>query len=184
VSVVERLAATVEELRPNGRLLVAIDGPDAAGKTTLGSRLAQRLRRPALTACVDSWHHPREVRTRRGNESPDGYFHDSFDLASLVAELLNPFRMGTERVRTSCFDYRSERVTHEYAEVSPNAVLIFDGVFLQRPELRPLWDLAIYLRVPADITLARALDRDLDRFGDEDTVRRRYEKRYLPGQAL
>lgn len=184
VTVVRRLAATLEGLRPNRRLLVAIEGPDAAGKTTLAGRLRHLLRRPTLTASIDGWHHPREFRTRRGEDSPDGYFHDSFDLVALVTELLNPFRLGAQRVRRSCYDYRSERATNQYAEVAPDTVLIFEGVFLLRPELRQLWDLAVYLHVPEAITLARVLDRDLDFFGNEDTIRRRYEKRYFPGQEL
>jgi hypothetical protein len=41
-------------------------------------------------------------------------------------------------------------------------VLLFDGVFLMRPELRAYWDLTIYLDISADESLRRALTRDVD----------------------
>ncbi len=69
----------MDQLSPDARVIVAIDGPDAAGKTTLADTLAQQVARPALRVSIDDWHNPREVRLRRGDESPVGYYMDSFD---------------------------------------------------------------------------------------------------------
>jgi uridine kinase len=142
---------------------VAIDGPDAAGKTTLAGRLARALAgvRPVVQAGIDGFHQPREVRHRRGSLSPEGYYWDSFDYAAVRAQVLEPF---------------------EHAE--PGAVLLFEGVFLLRPELRDHWDLSVFVDVSPAESLRRALTRDLELFGDEATVRERYEKRYFPGQRL
>ena len=68
--------------------------------------------------------------------------------------------------------------------VPTRAVLVVDGVFLLRPELRGLWTLSVYLRVSAQETLRRAQRRDLELFGSAGEVQRRYLQRYLPGQAL
>ena len=65
-----------------------------------------------------------------------------------------------------------------------DAVLVFDGVFLLREQLRTHWTLAVHLRVSPAETLRRALVRDLALFGSEAAVRRRYEGRYLPAQQL
>jgi uridine kinase len=117
--------------------------------------------------------------------SPEGYFHDSFDCAELIAQLLTPFRSGSKRVRTKVFDWRRDAPVEEAPVTVPErAVLVFDGVFLLRPEFRELWDLSVYLRVPSSIVLERALVRDVGVLGSPDEVRRRYEARYLPGQAL
>ena len=67
-------------------LRVAIDGVDAAGKTTLADELAEPVRalgRPVIRASVDDFHNPRAVRYRMGDDSPEGYFQDSFDLATI-----------------------------------------------------------------------------------------------------
>ena len=62
--------------------------------------------------------------------------------------------------------------------------MLFDGVFLLRQELSAFWDLTVYLHVPESVTLTRAIARDSDLFGGSDQVLRRYQRRYLPGQAM
>lgn len=180
----ERLAAAVDDLPVDRRVLVAIDGPDAAGKTTMARAMAEHVRRPIVTASVDGWHNPRHVRLQRGELSPEGYVLDSFDLDALMSECLAPFRSGAGTIRTANFDHRVDGDARADSEVAPGAALLFEGVFLQRPELLPFWDLRIYVHVPESVTLTRALVRDLEQFGSEAEVRRRYEQRYLPGQAL
>jgi uridine kinase len=185
VILVDRLAAAVDALRAQDRVIIAIDGPDAAGKTTLADALARRITRPRLRASIDDWHNPRDVRLRQGDESPIGYYEDSFDYSAVTAQLLHRFRAGGGHVRTASFDFRSDaRADVVTAVSSPTAALLFDGVFLLRPELRHFWDLTIYLHVPESVTLARAVDRDSELLGGAHVVRRRYEQRYLPGQAL
>lgn len=181
----ERLADAVDRLSPDGRVTVCIDGPDAAGKTRLADAVAQQATRPVLRVSIDDWHNPREVRLRRGDESPAGYYLDSFDHEALEGRLLRPFRAGARRVQTTCFDVRADAPSAAETEVgSPAAALLIDGVFLLRPQLRHHWTLSIYLHVPKSVTVARAVVRDAQLLGGAEEVRRRYERRYLPGQAL
>jgi uridine kinase len=186
VALTQTLAEAIERLAADqARVLVAVDGPDAAGKTTMADDVAEYLSVPWVRASIDGFHRPREARAQRGVLSPEGYFRDSFDCAALIAELLTPFRSGGKRVRTRVFDWRTDAPVEEASVAVPErAVLVFDGVFVLRPELRELWDLSVYLRVPSSIVLERALMRDVGALGTPDEVRRRYEARYLPGQAL
>ena len=159
--------------RRRGRLVLAIDGPDAAGKTTLARALADRLPAAVLVS-IDGWHRPRALR--------NDYYRDSFDLEALVGDCLQPFAGGAPRIRTACFDHVADGPVDVRIAVPAEAVLVVEGVFLLRPELRGWWDVSVYLHVPEIVTLERAVERD--RFlGDEDEVRGRYEARYLPGQA-
>ena len=66
----------------------------------------------------------------------------------------------------------------------PDAILLFDGVFLLRPELRTYWDCSVYLEISFETSLRRALQRDRKSLGDEKTIRERYYRRYIPGQKL
>lgn len=183
--VIGRLAAQIDRLTPERRVLVAIDGPDAAGKSTLARSLSEHLTRPVLACSIDDWHHPRRVRLRRGDESPHGYYADSFDHEALIRALLQPFRDGADSVTTSWFDHRTDQPHRRKAvDVARTAALVVDGVFLLRPELRDRWDLRVYLDVPEEVTVARAVDRDAAVLGGGEQVRRRYARRYLPGQAL
>jgi uridine kinase len=185
---IDRLAELIAERRPAHPLRVAIDGPDAAGKSTLAAELARRLTgvRPVIQASIDGFHQPRQVRHRRGSLSPEGYYEDSFDYDAVRASVLEPLAPGGScRYRRAVFDHRTDAgcdVVVEHAP--PGSVLLFDGVFLMRPELREHWDLSIFVEVSPAEALRRALVRDVELFGSADEVRERYRARYLPGQEL
>jgi uridine kinase len=186
--VLERLATLLLEVRRDHPLRVAIDGPDAAGKTVLADEFADLLsgERPVIRAGIDGFHNPRELRYRRGPDSPEGYFLDSFDYEALRTLLLDPLGpRGSRRYRRAVFDFRSDSEhTGPAEEAPPDAVLLFDGVFLLRPELRSCWDFSVFVDVDFEETLRRAETRDRDLFGGAEAVRERYQTRYIPGQQL
>jgi uridine kinase len=166
---------------------VAIDGVDAAGKTTFADELSRQVRavgRPVIRAGIDSFHNPRAIRYSKGPESPEGYYRDSFDLEGLVETLLQPLGPnGTGCYRIALFDYREDRaVESPKVQAGFRAVLLFDGIFLLRPELRSYWDYSIFLKAPFDVTLARALQRDAPLWGDAAKAEQRYKSRYIPAQ--
>jgi uridine kinase len=167
---------------------VAVDGPDAAGKTTFADELAVLIsaRRPVVRLGADDFHRPAAVRYRRGDMSPEGYYLDSFDNEMIVAAVLRPLGPGGDgEYLPALFDFRSgEPVPARRQVADPRALLLFDGVFLQRRELREHWDAAIYLHVAPAESLRRALVRDRELLGSEETIRDRYQRRYLPGQAM
>lgn len=77
---------TTEALAPYVRGRVGIDGPDAAGKTTLADALGAVTGVPRIRA--DDFLAPPAVRYARGPLSPEGYYADAFDLAALRAAVL------------------------------------------------------------------------------------------------
>jgi uridine kinase len=183
------LASTIARVALPHPVRVAIDGVDAAGKTTLADELApaiKNLGRPVIRASIDGFHNPAATRRRRGATSPDGYFHDSFNYPVLIEALLQPLGPGGARLfRRAVFDFRSDRPLHTPLErASQDTVLLFDGVFLLRPELRQHFDFSVFLKVDFDVTLKRAEQRDVDLFGSLEEVRSRYQERYVPGQQL
>jgi uridine kinase len=126
--VLERLAAGVAELPLPAR--VAIDGVDAAGKTTLANELAARLPGAARLG-ADDFLRPPEERYRRGRESPEGYYEDSFDHGRLREAVL-----------------------------SADGLLLVDGIFLLRPQLADLWDFTIFVHVEPETAIRRGIARD------------------------
>jgi uridine kinase len=185
----DELAVRIAGCRVDHPLRVAIDGVDAAGKTVLADELGPRLVElgmPVIRASIDGFHNPAHVRHRRGSLSPEGYYADSFDYDSLAAALLQPLGADGDRIyRPAVFDYRTDSaIPSEELQAPAGAVLLFDGVFLLRPQLRAYWDFSIFVRAGFRVTLPRAVQRDLDLFGSADTARDRYERRYIPGQML
>ena len=131
-------------------LLVGVDGRSGSGKSTFADELARTFTargEPAvIRSTTDSFHNPREVRYRRGAKSPEGYYFDSFNVAAIRRELLDPVKSGSGRYRSAVFDEPSDMpVEEEPARVHPAAVLVFDGLFLHRPELLGYWDVSVLL---------------------------------------
>lgn len=129
-----------------------MDGRSGAGKSTFADELAARLAargRSTLRSTTDSFHRPRAERLGRGPTSAEGYYLDSHQLETIVDQLLVPFAHGANRVRTAAFDEPSDTVVDIAVEVEPATVLVFDGLFLQRPELEANWDIMIFLDADA-----------------------------------
>lgn len=79
-------------------------------------------------------------------------------------------------------DRAETAVSEPSTMVEIDAVLLFDGVFLQRPELIECWDLCIFVSAAFEETLARARIRDLAALGSVARVDERCRRRYLPSQ--
>ena len=63
-------------------------------------------------------------------------------------------------------------------------MLLFDGVFLLRPELIDGWDLRIFVSAPFEAALDRARARDQSESTSASEVERRYRSRYMPSQQF
>ena len=144
---------------------VGIDGADGAGKTTLRCDLATELRArgvPVIEASLDDFHHVKARRYRRGRDSWQGYWHDAFDLRRVRRELLEPLGLvGDLRYRTRGHDLATDEVLDgPWENADLDAVLLFDGVLLQRPELAQALDYVIFVDAPEDERYRRMAVRD------------------------
>lgn len=168
-------------------LRVAVDGVDGAGKTTFADELAEVLRnrgRTVIRASIDGFHAPRDVRYRRGRASPEGFYRDSYDLEGLRSALLDPLGPGgSGRYRTATFDHTTDLPVREPEQVAlPGTVLIVDGLFLHRPEVRDVWDDSVFLRVPFTVSVPRGAARGPG-YGSPDS-HAESNRRYVQGNRL
>jgi uridine kinase len=160
MSALERAAEAIARLPRDRRVLVGVDGVDGAGKTTFADRLAPLLDRPVVRASEDDFLNPAAVRHRRGRESPEGFFLDSYDLPALARLLLDPFAAGAP-FRRRAYDVVTDRAVPGAEEhAPPDALLLLDGLFLHRDELHGRWDLSILLDVPPQVAAERLLARE------------------------
>jgi uridine kinase len=149
---VGRLAERIRRLPHPAR--VAVDGVDAAGKTTLADELAARLDGAARLS-ADDFLRPPEERYRQGRESAKGFYDDSFDHERLRAAVL----------------------------AAPEPVIV-DGIFLFRPELDDLWTFRVFVRIELAESIRRGSQRDSEKHGSVEEAERLYRARYAPGQRL
>lgn len=144
------LGAVVESILglEQQRILIAVDGRSGAGKSTFADELAVQLvavGRQVVRSTTDSFHRPRSERMRLGTTSADGYFLESHQLDIIRGSLLEPFAAGEATVLVAAFDEPSNSAVLERSVVEGPAILVFDGLFLQRPEFEDLWTMSIYL---------------------------------------
>lgn len=185
MGLVDELVQAIGQRRGGrGRFTVAVDGPDAAGKSTLATELTAALGPGTVHTSVDAFHHPKARRHSRGRMSPQGYYRDTFDHPTLISDLLAPFQAGARRVCVASHDYDSDAGIDERVEIADDAILVVDGVFLQTPTLRPFWDLTVYLRISPQLSLERGTRRDAEVHDSLDDLETLYRERYLPGQVL
>jgi uridine kinase len=86
---------------------------------------------------------------------------------------------GNRLYRTASFDPENDRpVEQEPTQAPADAVLIVDGTFLQRPELRDGWDLTIFVETSTVTAERRAFGRDAEQSGGVDAVQRLHAERY------
>jgi uridine kinase len=185
-----RLAGAVLAIERPHPVRVAIDGRSAAGKTTFAEALAAALRlsgRRVLRASIDDFHPPgHAARSAAGGYSAETVYEEGFDYAAFKRLVLEPLGAGGDRrVTLALHDSLADRPIAGAAAVAhPDAIVIVDGAFLLRVELRGCWDLAIWLDVSFETMLARAVRRDVAWVGDEAKVRDAYLRRWAPAHRL
>ena len=183
----EFIAALVDLIpvpRPDGaNLIVGIDGVDGSGKTRLADELAARMpaSRRVVRLSIDGFHQVRERRYRRGRTSPEGFWLDSYDYTRFREEVVEPFRRGRGTYLPAGHDLASDTpLTGPRCEVPRGSILLVDGIFLHRAELRDVWDLTVFLDAPFEESVRRMSVRDglpADPGAEENA-------RYVGGQQL
>jgi uridine kinase len=176
---IERLADRILEIRTGHPVRVGVDGPSAAGKTTLADRLADVLRartaRPVIRAQLDHFMTMVDDHRAHPYDSAESFYLHAWDCPAIRARLLAPLGPGGDRRHVTA-PGGSERVAPD------DAILLADGVFLQRPELDAYWDLRVYLHIDRAGSLRRAVERDRHWMGGEAEAERRYRTTYLPAE--
>jgi uridine kinase len=186
---IKEIANLILKAKQDAPLRVGIDGVDAAGKTFLANQIAAELTQwgaTVLRASIDGFHNPKEIRYRHGNLSPEGYYYDSFNYELLKESLLEPLGAGgNRRCRLKAFDFKTDsEIRADELLAADESILVFEGVFLFRPEIRHYWDVKIFVDTSFETSLKRALERDLYLFGNQEEIQKRYREKYIPGQKL
>lgn len=170
-------------------IAVGISGIDCAGKSTLAESLRERLehdRVPVLVIAGDQFTRPTAERYADADQGV-GYYRDSFDYSWLFDRLLPSLRDGFDgEFVTHVSDWEGDAWRRQTFVIPPRAILLVEGCFLFTEEHAGAFDLCVWIDLPLERAVERALTRprDLDRMGGPDGVRARYASRYVPGQQL
>lgn len=148
----ELLQAIDERLPRQARLLLAIDGGSASGKTTLAALLAQRYGCPVFH--MDDFFLRPEQRTPQRLAEPGG----NVDRERFFSEVLQPLRQGGPA------SYR--RYDCQTGQLLPPVLRqagqlnVIEGAYSMHPELSALYDLSVFLAVSLETQHRRILQRE------------------------
>lgn len=141
-----------------GRSIVAVDGASDSGAPGFADDLAAAMRVPGqgrpghrvFRASLDNFRTPRAHWESPDPDSPAAYYSEAFDYSVLQPVLIDPFRAsGSTGFVLAAYDAKREApIQPKWMSAGPDAVLIIDGVFLNRAELAGLWNYSIWLDNP------------------------------------
>lgn len=153
MSTVKELSDGVKALaRRQKRVLVALDGRCAAGKTTLADRLGRQYGWSVVH--MDHFFLRPEQRTAERLARPGG----NIDWERLSKELLLPLREGGAPLYRP-FDCHSGRLL-EPVPFSPGPVVLAEGSYACHPALREQYDLRAFLDVSPEVQAQRIIARE------------------------
>ncbi len=183
--VIKREALAAEILaRAKGRerLIVAIAGAPAAGKSTLAEALCQKINalsaaQPSVVVPMDGFHYDNAILDARGYRARKGAPH-SFDADGFRA-LLSRLKSETGDIAIPVFDRSMDLARAGAAMVTAqHQILLVEGnyLLLDQPvwcDLRQYFDLSIFLQVPLPVLEQRLIQRWLDHGADYEAARAR-----------
>lgn len=135
--------------------VIAIDGRSGAGKSTLAEALAERLGALILSG-DDFFAGGVEVRT----DTPDELAEACIDWRNLRQVLTDLLSSGEASYRPFDWDAFDGSKRQEPVRVDLRQVVIVEGVYSARPELRDLLDMLVLVDIPDDLRMVRLLQRE------------------------
>jgi uridine kinase len=168
-AILREIALSITEPTGSRVHMVAVDGGDAAGKTTFADALGDVVSatHPVVRIEADWFENPRAVRYARGSASPVGYFEDTYDYEALESTVLRPLRNGGCIVRKKLNWHTDQLVDAEPESVPNGAVAIIDGCFLLWSRIRDFFDTTVFLHADQGERLRRSVPRQRSYFGSE-----------------
>ncbi|MAG37426.1 MAG: uridine kinase [Dehalococcoidia bacterium] len=154
-SLIDLLARALHQPRDHSTLLVGLDGPGGAGKSTLAWALGSEL--PDGTVIhMDDFYLPSSDRSAVSPaEITVGL---NFDLERLRRQVFSPL-LADSRIRYQRYDWDADALA-EWHTVVPGGTVLVEGVCSIAPKLAKLYDLRLWLDCPREVRLARGLARD------------------------
>lgn len=147
------IASLIAEHQGKGAmpLLIAIDGAGGAGKSSLARWIRDGLSDVSIVE-MDDFYCPTDDWIRR-TWSPEEGYQNFFDWMGLRDHVLEPLRNKVSP-RFQAFDWMRNQL-NGWKQVPLNPIIIVEGVYALRPELRSFYHLRLFVEAPVDIRTAR-----------------------------
>lgn len=160
--------------------MIGVVGGSGAGKTTLVWSLADRLGAEVSVLWFDEYYHDL-VHLTPDERALVNYDHpDSLDVDLLVSHLDG--LLAGRPAEVPVYDFTTHTRTGTTRRVDPRPVIVVDGILvLAFPVIRERLDVSVFVEAPAEVRLARRLDRDVrERGRTPESVRTQFAATVAP----
>ena len=156
-SMVRAACSLIDPRKKEGiRLFIAIDGGAGSGKSML-ARGIQAQRESVNILRTDDFLRPLNEHTI-ANLAPEKLYELYFQWERMRDEALIPLRRG-ETATYQRYDWSTDRLL-EWETIKPTEIVLVEGVYSSRPELRPMLDAGIFIEAPKSERLKRIKSRN------------------------
>ncbi|MDG5471282.1 kinase [Jeotgalibacillus sp. ET6] len=160
--------------------IIGIDGLGGSGKTTLAMQLQNEFKSAGCETFlvhIDNYIVQRENRYETGFEEWYEYYHLQWDVEMIQAELFDKLSNSIRQLTLPYYDKSSNTIQDQLMDVPPDAIMIIEGVFIQRKEWQNYFDYMIFLDCSLELRSKRVLARDRY-LGDNQARIEKYKSRY------
>ena len=164
-----KLFSEIDKKRRAGRVIVAIEGGSASGKSTLGDLLR------SVYDCT--LFHMDDFFLRPEQRTPERYAEigGNVDRERFLEEVLMPLRAG-KAVDYRRFDCKTMTVQEPIC-VQPSQLTVIEGAYSMHPDLAPYYDLSVFLDVDSELQRKRIEKRN------SPPVAERFYREWIPLEA-
>ena len=164
---IEAIASRAAQLlQTQIRVLIAVDGQSASGKSTCAEQLARRL--DARVLHMDDFFLQPCMRTPERLATPGG----NVDIERFIRDVL-PRVLAGAVVPLERYDCHLDELLPP-VEVAPRPVSIIEGAYSLHPLLKPYYDIKVFCKIAPALQRARILVRN----GEE--MLELFESRWIP----
>jgi uridine kinase len=159
--------------------IVGLAGPSGSGKSTVAKRVASRLNGHVISMevySIEMNHLPLEKRAKQNYDAPN-----AIDV-QLLESHIREYATG-HAIEAPIYDFAEHlRVSDRREHIPAKSLLVVEGILaLHFAQLRPHFDLSIYLEAPDEICFHRRKVRDItERQRTLEFIQWQYENTVLP----
>ena len=160
------LFAELDQRLANGKVVFALEGGSASGKTTLSKRLE------SIYDCTV--FHMDDFFLQPHQRTPERFatIGGNIDWERFLLEVLLPLSKG-ENITYKRFDCSTFRLSKEI-QVSPQRLVVVEGVYSMHPELEKFYDFSAFLEISHEQQKERILRRN------SPTLAQRFFNEWIP----
>ncbi len=162
-------------------LIIGIAGGSGSGKTTVAQEILNRVGPDRIAYLPHDSYYKDLSGLPPVQKAEVNFDHPNSLETELLAQHVRQLKDG-KSIKLPVYDFSTHSRTEKTIPISPHRVIVVEGILIfAEPELRPLFDIKIFVDTDADLRFIRRLQRDITERGrTPESVIKQYLKTVRP----